>query len=123
MVRRGIDPQLAEALLAARWALRGSGQAQYLWSFLPQFQQAGVGRGAVEVVDGVGRAGSSLWMGVVARGVSDGGGEEGTDWRGPRRWDKGTRVYVVVVTVVVVGADEMRSARELVRRGGGIRRG
>jgi hypothetical protein len=42
MVRRGIDPQLAEALLAARWGLRGLGQAQYLWSFLPQFQQAGV---------------------------------------------------------------------------------
>jgi hypothetical protein len=30
---------------------------------------------------------------------------------------------VVVVTVVVVGADEMRSARVLVRRGGGMRQG
>jgi hypothetical protein len=57
---------------------------------------------------------------VTARGVPGGVGKEGIGWWKPRRWDRGTSEYMVVVTEVVVGADEMRSARVLVWRGGGM---
>jgi hypothetical protein len=78
MARRKTGPQLAEAFLAARWGLRGSGQAQYLWSFLPQFQQAGVGWDVAVVLEEVDRFGAGVWVGVVAHGVSGGVGKEGT---------------------------------------------
>jgi hypothetical protein len=78
MARCGTGPQLAEAFLVARWGLRGSGQAQYLWFFSPQFQQAGVGQDVAAVLEEVGWVGAGAWVGVVAHGVLGGVGEEGT---------------------------------------------